>query len=803
MSGFLYDLRLAARSLLSTRWTTAAAVLILALGTGVNTSVLAVAYGILLRPLPYADPSRLVVITQQAQEGPESGVPATEVDEWRQRLRVAERVAAYSGGEFTVRGLGEPRVTRVALVKGDFFEVFGVPALQGRLPRGDAGDWVVFAPRFAAMVLPGRSPVGEQITVGQGGYAVAAIVPERFTFPADNVVAWLPTSPSTALAVGGRAEARSFRVVARLRTGVTIDQAREDAARVLREIRPPANAKDPAAKRFELRAVVTPLEQVLTGRVRPILSALLAAAIIVLLVSCGNVASLFVGRAVMRRHHLAVRLALGATRWRLVREILAESLLVAVAASAAGVWIGFALVRLVVRAAEGVLPRLDAVAVDLPVLAGSAAVAFLITLLCGAAPALHAVRSDFAMTFRGTGASSSRSARRLRAVLVVSQIALAIVLLAGAGLVTRTVTKLLEQASGFQPGNAVTARLVMTDTTTFSATSRIPLVKQVVERVRQLPGVRAAGVGSALPPRVAPLQIGVRIRSDNRDDFQATTLASVTPGYLQAIGARLVRGRLFEDADLETGRSVALLSESAAKHLSPSRDAVGRPLVFPIPAVVPDRNRRPEVVGIVGDIKYTGLDSTSLATVYVLWADLPAGLGHLVVRGTGNAAALGPALQRSIREADPSLPVPEVKTLDDEILDSIRDRRLRLFPALGFAILALAVALLGLSASMSRAVAERRRELAIRGALGATPAGTVRMILAEAAVVTAIGMTVGLAAAAGLSRTLRQFVYGVTPYDPATFVTVALLVSAGATAVSYLAARRTLRINPLELLREN
>lgn len=173
------------------------------------------------------------------------------------------------------------------------------------------------------------------------------------------------------------------------------------------------------------------------------------------------------------------------------------------------------------------------------------------------------------------------------------------------------------------------------------------------------------------------------------------------------------------------------------------------------------------------------------------------------MRGAGNAAALGPALQRAVREADPALPVPEVKTLDDEILDSIRDRRLRLFPALGFAILALAVALLGLSASMSRAVAERRRELAIRGALGATPAGTLRLILAEAAVVTVIGMAVGLGAAAGLSRTLTQFVYGVTPYDPATFVTVALLVGVGATAVSYLAARRTLRINPLELLREN
>ncbi|RPJ73943.1 MAG: FtsX-like permease family protein, partial [Acidobacteria bacterium] len=744
MSGFLYDLRLGARSLLATRWTTAAAVLILALGTGVNTSVLAVAYGILLRPLPYAEPSRLVVVALQG-EGGESGLPGAEVDEWRQRLRAVERVAAYSGGEFTVRGLGEPRVVRVALVKGDFFGLLGVPPERGRVPAADAEDWVVLGSSFAGRALPDAGALGRYVTVGQGAYTVAAVMPGRFTFPWDEVSAWLPTSSRTALAVGERREARSFRLVARLKAGVSVEQAREDAARVLREIHPPANAKDPGAKRFELRAVVTPLEQVLTGRVRPILSVLLAAAIIVLLVSCGNVASLFVGRAVMRRHHLAVRLALGASRWRLVREILAESLLVAATASVAGVWIGFALVRLVVRAAAGVLPRLDAVAVDLPVLAASAAVAFLITLLCGAAPALHAVRADFAGAFRTQGATSSRPARRLRAVLVVSQIALAIVLLAGAGLVTRTVVKLLEQASGFQPGRAVTARLVMSDTTTFSATSRIPLVRDVTERVRRLPGVEAAGVGSALPPRVAPLMMGVRVKTERSDEFQAITLASVTPGYLQAIGARLVRGRLFQEADLDMGRSVALLSESAAKHLSPSKDAIGRPLVFPLPPVVAGRNRKPEVIGIVGDIKYAGLDSKSLATVYVLWADLPAGLGHLVVRGAGDAAALAPSVQRAVREADPALPVPEVKTLDDEILDSIRDRRLRLFPALGFAILALAVALLGLSASMSRAVAERRRELAIRGALGATPAGTLRMILAEAAVVTAIGLTAGLA----------------------------------------------------------
>jgi predicted permease len=802
MRGFLYDLRLGARSLLATRWSTAAAVLILALGTGVNTAVLALAYGILLRPLPYADPSRLVVIALQ-NEGGESGVPAAEVDEWRQRLRAVEHVAAYSGGEFTVRGLGEPRVVRAALVKGDLFQLLGVPPIQGRFPSADREDWVVVATPFAARALPGGGAVGRQVSVGQAAYTVASVMPPGFVFPWDEVGIWLPASSRTAIAFGERREARSFRLVARLGPGVSLEQAREDAARVLREIHPPSDANDPGAKRFELRPLVTPLGETLTGRVRPILSVLFAAAVIVLLVSCGNVASLFVGRAVMRRHHLAVRLAIGASRWRLVREILAESLLVAAAASLAGVWIGFALVRLVVGAAAGVLPRLQSVAVDLPVLAASAAVAFLVTLLCGAAPAMHAVKTDFAGAFRNQGATSSRPARRLRAVLVVSQIALAIVLLAGAGLVARTVVKLLEQASGYQPGRAVTARLVMSDTTTFSATSRIPLVRDLIQSVRRLPGVEAAGVGSALPPRVAPLMMGVRVKTEKTDEFQPITLASVTPGYLQAIGARLVRGRLFEDADLDLDRSVVLLSESAARHLAPKGDAVGRPLVFPLPQVVPGRNRKPEVVGIVGDIKYSGLDSRSLSTVYVLWADLPAGLGHLVVRAAGNPAALGPAVQRAVRAADPALPVPEIKTLDDEIMDSIRDRRLRLFPAVGFSVLALAVALLGLSASMSRAVSERRRELAIRGALGATPASTLRMVLREAALITAIGLVLGLGAAAALSRTLAQFVYGITPYDPVTFASVGALVALGATVVSYLAARRTLGIDPLELLREN
>jgi predicted permease len=795
MRGFLHDLRIAVRTLAAARWTTGAAVLILALGTGVNTSVLAVAYGILLRPLPYPEASRIVVLWVEAN-GREFGVPADQFDQWRQRLRTVQHVAAYSNAEFTVRGLGEPRVVRAALVKGEFFEALGVPAAEGRVASGTQADsWLVVSKRAAPQLVgtPGAGTVGRAVTVGTGSYVVSGVMPEPFAFPADDVAAWLPASSLTAIQIGGeRADGRSFRIVARLKPGVTLQQASDDAARVRRDIWGPQGS--------EVRLTVEPLTDVLTARVRPVLAVLVAAAILVLLVACGNVASLFVGRAVARSRDLAVRLALGASRWQLIRGVLAESLVVAVAASALGVWIGLVLVRAFVRIATGLFPRLDSVAIDLPVLAGTGVTAFLIALLCGAAPALNAARGDFAPAFRGATASASRGARRLRGALVAGQIALSIVLLTGAGLVMRTVTRLLDQAGGIEASHVATARLVMTDTTTFAATARAPYVSQLLERVRALPGVQSAGIGSTLPPRVSPLQMGIAVEVKSRRTFQALTLASVTPGYFAALGARVLRGRTFTDGDVGGAEPVAVLSESAARHLWPNHDLVDRALPFSLPRIA-GRARRPRIIGIVGDIKYAGLDSASNGTVYLLWNDLPAGTSYLVVRGSQDPLALAPALRRVVRDADPSMPVPEVQSLEDEILRSIADRRLRVLPAASFAVLALTVALVGLSASVGRAVAERRRELAIRGALGATPTGNLRMIVGEGARWTALGVVVGLAAAGAVGRTLATLLYGVSPHDPATFAVVAVLVAAGALGTCYLAARRALQQDLLQLLR--
>jgi putative ABC transport system permease protein len=801
MRGFLTDLRLAARSLASTPWTTAAAVLVLALGTGVNTAVFAVTYGILLRPLPYADAARLVVLGPVGRDGRPGDVPASEFEEWLARLRTVRDVAGYSTGEFTLRGSAEPRVVRVGLVKGDFFRLMGVPAAAGRLPAATDTDWVVLASRFARQASGGRTPLGSSVKVGDSAYVAWALAPDSLRFPADDVLAWLPSSSRTAIGFAGREDVRSLQLVARLAPGVTPRQAAEDATRVLHELRPgrsPGGGRTPGEPDH---AIAVPIDEVLTGRVRPVLGALAAAAALVLLVACGNVASLFIGRAARAHQDIAVRVALGATRWRIIRGVLAESVVVALSASAAGAWIGLALKKIFVSVAEGILPRLGAVAIDAPVILAVTATAFLVAMLCGIVPALHAVRGDLAPAFRTVASSSSKSARRLRAGLVAAQIALSVVLIAGAGLVVRTVAALLDQATGYVPKHVVSLRLVMTDRTTFSAADRVPFVREVVERAVRVPGVTNAGVGSALPPRVSPLTMGLVVERNGRTDFQAYSLVAVTPGYLATLHARLVRGRMFDESDYERETPTVLLSESAARHLSPDKDLLGHPLPFAPPSPTGRKGPKPEVVGIIGDIKYNGLDSTSAGSIYALWPNLPAGLGYLVVRGAGDPKALAASLARLVREVDPALPVPDVRWLEDEVLSSIADRRLRLVPAVSFGVLALLVALIGLSAAMTRGVNERLRELAIRSALGASPAVTLRMVLAEGAVVVGAGLILGLAAASAAARALASLLFGVSPHDVLTYSLSAVLVAAGAFAVCWAVGRRAAERDVMILLR--
>lgn len=774
MSTF-HDLKSTFRALRAAPLTTAAALLVIALGTGANTAVVAVTYGILLRPLPYPDVSRLAIVSVSTSDGADFGVPLAEVEEWRRRLRTVEDLAGFATGEVAVRGAGESRLVPSASVTAAFFDVLGVAPVRGRLESfREAAGGAVLSERLGAH-LEHR----DGLRVGDCACTIAAVMPANFSFPSDQVDAWLP-------AAGGEGTLK-VRMVARLRPGVSPEQLREDAARVLREIRGQEYAQPGAAQ-----PTVTSFEDALVGAMRPVLGASLAGAILVLLVTCGNVAMLLLGRAILRRREAAVRLALGAGRWRVARGSLAESLLLAAIGSLLGLWIAGIAVRVVGVVAAGVIPRWHAIAIDRPVLAASAAIVLSVTFLCGTAPALHAARPDLAAALHGRHGGEPRT-RRFLSSLVVAQIAVSIMLLTSAVLLARTVQRLLAEDLGIAPDHVLVARLSLGEKSD-------AFVREVLDRVRALPGVEEAGLGSGLPPSGLPFQIFVRRISGTRDEGMSISVVSATPGFLDALGARTVSGRLFAGSEEWSTQPVVVLSESASRLALPGEDLAGRELPMALPPIA-QFAAPPRVLGVVRDIKYAGLDQPAAAALYLPWTARPAETAYLAVRTAGDPAALAPAVRRILREIGPELPIPQIRSLEEEMAQSIVDRRLRVLPALGFAAVALAVALTGVFALFARAAAERRRELAIRIALGASRSRILGMVLQRAALLTGAGIVAGLAGTLMITSGLRSLLFGVGPHDPLTLAGVVLLVGAASLLAAWVPARRAARVEPLELLR--
>ena len=795
LESLAHDIRHATRSLVRQPAVTALAVGILALGLGLNAAVLAVAYGVLWKPLPYPAADRLVTVAQvDLQEGRESAVWLGRIDEWNRRLRTV-RLAGYQTRERVVRGAGPTRVRAVATVSEGFFEVIGVPAFRAGVPRLAGGDGRAVVSAVLARAVEeetGRPAVGQALTIGGGSFDVAAVMPAAFAFPSATVDAWVADQPDFR---GGRG------TVGRMRDRLSLAQVRDDADQVAREDLAARGAPD--ADRWG--ATVTPLEETLLGNIRPVLRVSVAAALLVLVVACANAATLLVERSAARRREFAVRVALGAGLARLVRAALVEGLAVAAGGLVLGLVAAWAGLQLFAAAAAGVMPRAGAVALDPPVVLAGLVLTVLVGIACGGASVAGAVRGDGAALRGGAAAAGSRAAGRLRAGLVAGQIALSIVLLSGAGLLVRTVEQLLDEEGGFEPRQALTARLMLADTSFIEggAQAQIAFVSTLLERVRGLPGVQAAGVGSVLPPDDDPVSVQLFYEDDRGEASRREIVVSfgaVTRGYFAALGARLREGRRFAAADYLAETAPVMLSETAARFAYPNEDPLPRPLPYgEIPAL--GIERRAPVIAVVDDMKYEGLAAPRGGTMYVPWPQMPTGVSHLVVRTTGDPMALAPVVRDLIRTLDPSLPVPDVRSLEDHVAGSIAERRLRALPAAGFAALALAVAMVGLFGTLARAVVERRQDLAIRAAVGASPGRLVRLVLRSAIAVTGSGLAAGLPAATATGRGLASLLYGVGPYDPATLAAVAAVVVLTALAAAALPARRAARLDPMVALR--
>ena len=423
----------------------------------------------------------------------------------------------------------------------------------------------------------------------------------------------------------------------------------------------------------------------------------------------------------------------------------------------------------------------------------------IVALACGGASAVGALRSQGIELITGTGRAVSPVTRRLRASLVAGQIALAIVLLAGAGLLTRSVGALLAEDGGYDAGRVVTARLMLDDTRFPDDRALVDFVNRLLGEVRALPTVTAAGVGSMLPPADAPISINLWMNRDTGDDRRVLSWGAVTSGFFEALGTSLEDGRRFRVEDERAVIPNAILSVSAARFIFRDDSVIGKSMGWAVERMALTRDTT--VLGVVGDMKYRGLAADRDASIYVPWPQRPMGLSHLVVRSSGDPSALIPTLRLLIARLDPTLPLPEVRTLEDHVADSIAGRRLQLVPAVAVAALALVVSMFGLFGALGRAVAERRHELSIRAAVGGSPARLVRLVAVGSLVMTTVGLLAGLASAAVMGRGLASLLYGVSPYDPLTFFGVTLLVLGGAVAATLVPARRAARLDPVIALK--
>ena len=754
----------------------------LALGVGLNATVFAVAYTVLWRPLPYPEPDRLVTIELTHGGDRSGGVRPDRYRDWSDRLRSAE-LAGVQQRERRVRGDGPARITATALVSENFFDVLGVGAVRGRALRLMPGDGrAVVSRRLAGRLAGERDVIGQTLSVGDELVAIVAVMSDEFGLPSGAVDVWTAPPPGRDPSEG------RFDLIARLRSGATQAQLTQEARRISRDLRGD-----------DWSAVTRRLDDVLTGERRPALLVAQAAAGLVLVVACLSAITMLIGRSVARRREFALRQALGAGTMQVLRMAVVEGLVLATAGLTIGLALAAVGIELFKARATTVLPRVPEMGLDLPTLAVASAVTMLVALACGGASAVGALRSRGSELITGAGRAVSPVTRRLRASLVAGQIALAIVLLAGAGLLTRSVGALLAEDGGYDAGRVVTARLMLDDTGFPDDRALVDFVNRLLGEVRALPTVTAAGVGSMLPPADAPISINLWMRGDTRDDRMILSWGAVTSGFFEALGTSLEDGRRFRVEDERAEISNAILSASAARFIFRDDGVLGASMGWAVERM--GLTRDTTVLGVVGDMKYRGLAADRDASIYVPWPQRPTGMSYLVVRSSGDPAALVPTLRRLIARLDPTLPLSAVRTLEDHVADSIAGRRLQLVPAVAVAALALAVSMIGLFGALGRAVAERRQELSIRAAVGASPTRLVRLVAVGSLVMTTVGLVAGLASAAVVGRGLASLLYGVSPYDPLTFAGVALLVLGGAVAATLVPARRAARLDPVIALR--
>lgn len=798
VEGVWQDLGYALRTLSKSRAFTTVAVLSLGLGIGANTAIFTFVNAALLKPLPYPQAERIVVLQERM---PESGAttlvhPASFV-EWHERARSFEALAIGQPLPVNTDGADGAEMISGFWSTAGLFRVFGVAPALGRAfaeeeSRPGAAQVVVLSDgywrrRFGADFRV----VGRTIRMGGSQATVVGVMPPGFRVGTLNIDLYypLPVDRSKPDAVGSR----SFQCYGRLQPGVSLDAARAEMTLIADQIGHEIRAEK------GWRVQVSDLRDALVRDSRPALLLLLGVVVFVLLIACANLAGLLLTRSVGRRSELALRASLGASRFRLVQQLVVESLVLAGMGGALGLLLGAAASRgLVLLAKDAVeFGQMADVRLDVSVLAFTVALSVLTAILFGLVPAWQVSRFNLqaALAEHGRGGGDSRGQHRVRAAIMTSEIALAVVLLAGSGLLLRTFANLLQVKLGFEPEQVLTMKLFLTD----DAPRRANLVESILERVETLPGVQAVGTIQFLPlsgwTNNGPFYFVGRPKPTDPMNM-ASDVSTVSRGYFEAMGIQLVRGRSFDLRDRMQSPRVAVVNQAFVDRYSPQQDPLGQ-------VILGDwANPRPtEIVGIVGDIRHNGLTTEPRPTVFLAQAQVPGYITFVVVRTSSDLQGMAAAVRREIQQVDPSQALTAVQSMRQYVSAALARPRLYAVLLGGFAALALLLSAVGLYGLMAYAVSQRTREIGIRMALGARGPVVLRSILAQGVRLAVIGLATGTLCAMAMSRLLTALLYDVSPNDPLTYVGATVVLGGVALAAAFVPARRASRVDPILALR--
>ena len=797
------DVRFAWRSYAKAPAFTALVVGTLAMGIGASTAIFSIVNGVLLRPLPFPEPDRLMWMNEANKAGTMISVSWMNYQDWHARLQSFEALSVSRGMTFNLTGFGQAKPVQGRLVTHTFFTVLRAQPFLGRNftaadDRPGAEPVAIVSHEFWRRHLEADAgALGRAITLGMTPYTVVGVLPAGFRYLRDYDV-FTAMGPLAGEAwLTDRGNHQGFVAVGRLKPGVT----RDAAARELAALEADLTRQYPATN-AGLSTRMDSLASRLVNQVRDTLLVLLGAVGLLLLIACVNVTNLLIARGSARRHELAVRAALGGSRTRLLTQLLIESTLLSAAGGAAGVALAAALLRVLIAVAPEGTPRLDEVSLDGTALLFAVAAAAACGLLFGALPAARASGASGTHAFINTRpGGSSAATHRLRRGLLVVEVALAIVLLTGAGLMTRTLARLMDVQPGFTPDHLLTLRVSIPEATPDDE-RRTAVMNDVVSRIGALPGVQAAAAGYSIPIDGSNWNSSFTVQDKpapaSRDDLPIAAMIPISPAYFEALGTRVTRGRAFTAADGARAGGVTIVTESLARRMWPDENPLGKRLKQGWPETP---NPWREVVGIVEDIRFDGITFPAPMQVYMPFAQDPPSGFSVLVRTAVPPASVAPAVENAIASVNRDMPVSDVHTMEAILGQSIARQRMALIVLGVFAAVALMLAAGGLYGLVAHSVTERTHEIGVRMALGAARNDVIRLVIVHGLAMTAAGIVIGIAGAAALSRSLEGLVFGVEPLDPATFASVIVMLVAVALAACYLPAWRATRIEPTAALR--